>query len=507
MFKSMKPLVLIAVLCLFPMGVYHAQSVSGTLVQSSYYQSPLLQPHWQEEELPLPDSLGLHHPFQSFHILGDAILDAFRVGQPRYALFDYRYRDKDMDFGTQLNFVAGYDQRVEDGKAFGFIWKGIKLRAKVNERINANAWWWNGAFTGDKEAAKEHSLLIDGFFTEAPTQMRVDNLNADLGYRSTHFDAIVGRGRPDFGNNLTGSIILSQRVNDYGYFLTQGRFGALGFRMMHASLMADSTRSQNRLATDDFPDKYLALHEITWQITPRIKAFGGEGVVYGDRGWDINYLLPHTFWRVVEHNQWDRDNVVLWGGLEAEPHQNLDLWFTGLFDELSYGKLFSNWWGNKWAIQSGGRLALPSLATGCGIPALSAEIVVVRPWTYTHYQNQTMYSHDGRPLGYPQGANLVSGTLELEYPVREMLMLVGHTSWMRQGSEGSDWRTNYSDHFPPNIINTAETRWFAGDKSDTFQIGSLLKIKLAHNQLYVGQRSSHKDKWQHSFFGGWMFQY
>jgi len=300
--------------------------------------------------------------------------------------------------------------------------------------------------------------------------------------------------------------VLSDQVNDYGYLKAEAMFGKLRVSLLHASLNADSARAEAKLADLDLPDKYLALHEIAW-YSDLHKFYAGEAVVYGNRSLDINYLLPHTFWRVTEHNQWDRDNVLIYGGFSRSSYLGLSYWFTGLFDEFSYGKLFSNWWGNKWAVQSGAELYFPSLKLMPLPPKLAVEVVAVRPWTYTHYQNHTMYSHDKKPLGYPKGSNLVCGTLELEYPLSYNFLLVGQASFTRQGSEGNDWRMNYSDYFPPAVIDTAETAWFAGDRTDTLELGSLLKIYLAHHNLYIGHRAKKTDSWEHSVFAGWLFRY
>jgi hypothetical protein len=198
---------------------------------------------------------------------------------------------------------------------------------------------------------------------------------------------------------------------------------------------------------------------------------------------------------------------MIYAGFSKSSYLSHSYWFTGLFDELSYGKLFSNWWGNKWAVQSGAEIYFPALELISLPPKLAVEVVAVRPWTYTHYQNHTMYSHDKKALGYPKGSNLVSGTAELDYPLSMNFHLVGQASFTRQGSEGNAWRLNYSDYFPPALIDTARTPWFAGQRTDTLELGSLLKIYLAHHNLYIGHRAKKTDKWEHSVFAGWLFLY
>lgn len=477
----------------------------GAAYRSAFYESILLDPDAADFSSDIDAPPGFSHPFSSWKRLGNAIIDALSPGSPHYSLLQYGYQDSLLNFRTEMNFVAGYDHRLEEDKSYGFIWKGIRLKSRINRNFSANALWWNGMYSFDRDAAESLSPLIDGYFTHTSTQTRLDNLNADMRYQNSWLKLNLARGRPSIGSNLTGSIILSDRVNDYAYFEAEGRLGAVTFSLLHGSLVADSARVAAKLADLDLPDKYVAFHEIGWQINPAWKAFAGEGVIYGDRGLDLNYLLPHTFWRVTEHNQHDRDNVVIYTGIEGKPHRNLGFWGHIVLDEFSYAKTFSNWWGNKWGIQSGIALDMPGLSLCEKAPSLSAEIVAVRPWTYTHYMNHTMYSHDGRSLGYPSGANLAAINMELEYPLNRSFCLGAVARWMRQGDVGSDWHMNYQDYVPPSQMQTYETRWFEGKRTDSFQLGSLLKIRLAHHQLYLGQRSQFIRSWKHRAFAGWAF--
>lgn len=495
----MKQLPFLMTLALCLLGVHNLAA------QSSFYESPLLISDWQADECFLDAPQGFAHPFQSWSKLGNSIIDAFAPGSPEYALLRYGHRDEKMDFGCELNFIAGYDHRLEQEQSYGFVYKGLKLKSRLNKSISANAFWWNGVYTQDRDAAENLSPLVDGYLSKTPTKTRLDNLNADLTYQNSWLKLSLARGRPFVANNLSGSIILSDRVNDFGYFEAKGRLGAIHFSLLQGSLVADSSRSQAKMAGLDLPDKYVALHEIGWQINQNWKAAAGELVIYGDRGFDINYLLPHTFWRVAEHNQHDRDNVLIYTGIDGLAHPNLQLWFRLALDEFSYGKILGSWWGNKWAVQSGAALKIPALAVCKEAPKLSTEIVAVRPWTYTHYQNQTMYSHDRRSLGHPQGSNQVSAFLELDYPLSYTFQIHAQASWKRQGSVGNNWRINYNDVFANDYH--AETHWLEGEKTDTLELASMLNIRLAHLQFYAGQRLKKIKTWQHSLFGGLMFQY
>ena len=476
---------------------------------SSGLETSLLQVNSvQGSSEPLPARPGLWHPFRAWDDLKDSVREAFSPGQPERALLQYAQRDRPVDFLGELNFVAGYEQRYDDPGAYGFLYKGVGFNSVLNDNFRLRALWWNGAYLGDRQAA-EASPLLDSFYTLREDALRLDNLNADISYRNSWFTAALGRGKFQLGSSVSGSLILSDRVNDYGYFLAEGRVGDFQLSFLHGSLMAAREPEPARGATDVIPDKYVALHQVSYSPSECLKLFGGETIIYGNRGIDLNYLLPHTFWRVTEHNQWDRDNVLIFAGLDLQPTRNLSLYLNGVLDELTYSRLFTSWWGNKYALQTGAALALPSLSlTSQAPPRFLLEFTAVRPWTYTHYSNQTMYSHDGIGLGYAKGSNLLDLTAELDLPLREWLTFCAQYSHTWQGSEGNTWALDYSDYFQGSQVDNATCSWLEGELSRISKLqGSLRFDLLAHHSLLLAHTTQFGASPRYQWVGSWQFKF
>ncbi len=475
-------------------------------VRSELAESPLLQNFVLEDSLPLPSRQGLSHPFSSPRKLGGALLAAFKPGARQQALLQYASRDSSIDFTGELNFVLGYDFRSNKEGAWGFLYKGARFNSTIGKRFRMRALWWNGAFMGDLEEAAA-SDLIDGYHTVVPDEIRLDNLSADISYQDPHFTFSLGRGRFPITDNVSGSLVLSDAVNDYGYLLAEGRVGDFRLSLLHGSLLADSSYAAGRLADRLFPDKYVALHELSYQPGQHWRFFAGETVIYGNRAPDLNYLLPHTFWRVTEHNQWDRDNVLIYAGAGYSPNEHTRVYLNAVLDEFSYSRFFSNWWGNKWAVQGGiaSRLPLWKLREGA-MPRFVLECTAVRPWTYTHYQNHSMYSQDGRPLGYARGSNLVNATLEANLPLSKGLRADTQVSFTRQGSYGDSWQLNYQDYFPSAVMNTATATWFQGSRRDTWEFrGALRCDMLAHHSFWLGGSLQSANSAAAALRAGWQF--
>lgn len=448
----------------------------------------------------------LYLPFSSWKRFRGAFAGAFRQGKARHSIAGYQSPDSLLT--AELNVIAGYEHNFRD-EDYGFLYKGLRLKSRVGKRWQLNSLWWNGVFTGDYEAA-QGSELIDGYASYQDEVIRLDNVSGDISYNARNLCLALGRGTFPIGNSISGSIILNENVNDYAYLLAEGRAGAFTLSFLHGTLKADSlSGDQNDLeGHKSYPDKYLALHQLGYHPGDKLSIFAGETIIYGNRSMDINYLLPNMFWRGTEHNLWDRDNVLIYGGSKFRAHPRLLLYAQAALDELKYGEIFSNWWGNKYALQ-GGLSYHPPLAMPDSEPlTLGLELTAVRPFTYTHYMNHTMTSHDGRSLGYAKGSNIVDFSLALKLPYKQSFLWQSLISAGKYGSWGHSYTLNYQEIFPGDLINTATADWFQGDKTNYAAISNSLLIDIfAHHRLLLSHRSSRNGDWEHNLAAAWQFVY
>lgn len=441
---------------------------------------------------------GLSYPLRSFALFKGALGEAFLPGTPKQNFISYRHGALSAD----LNILAGFEADFVDDESYSYLYKGWRLSARVGENLRMQTHWYSGIFQGDLDAAQQDPL-IDGYYKRLQNQIQLDNLTGEIGYYHDLGTLAFGRGRFQGCNTISGSIILSDKVNDYGYFLAEGQIGAFRLSMLHASLMADSTYSiyeSPQVNVLNYPQKYIALHQLSFYPTDKTELFAGETVVYGNRSLDLNYLLPNSFWRAVEHDIGDRDNVMIYAGINQKLPHNLLFYAQFALDEFSYSKIFSSWWGNKYAIQGG--LNIPT-----DFASFTVEATAVRPFTYGHFMNHTMYSHYGRSLGYAQGSNVLDLSLEANVPWRKVLEWDTQLSWRKRGTKGNDWRENYHETFA-GIIEDGTAHWFEGEVSHEYQIKSSLNILfMAHHRFLMGLDSLKKDDWAHRVFAAWQFDF
>lgn len=464
-------------------------------VRSQLLPSPLAENETYILDDPLILGSGVHAPFESWKAFKSSLLELFLPGLPQRALLQYAYKDSSLSYRLETNLFTGWDQRWDPEGVYGLHSLGLRVNSTFNDRFRARGIYWNGKFYGDRSAAR-HSPLIDGSCSASTNNLFVDNINGELSYGGEHLSAALGRGRFQIGNSLSGSIVLSDQVNEYDYALLEQRVGQFSFSWLHASLVADT------LVAGLHPAKYTAIQQLTWQPRPFLDMFYGGTVTYGNRI-DLSYLLPTVFIRASGFSNAKVDNRNLYGGINLRPANDLTLYAAMLFDELTFKQLLSNWWGNKYAIQIGTSWNPPPLWQS-EKPRLGLEFTAVRPWTYTHYANVSMFSHDSRPLGYPKGANLLDVTAELNLPLPWNSRWDSQFSCTWQGSRGNDWRVNYRDEFPSSIVNTAQAYWLEGDLSVTPVWQNTLRIGImAHQVLLLGHRSQFGSQPSHALFCNW----
>lgn len=467
-------------------------------VRSFVSFSPLDYNDTYDVRTPLVNEQGLKHPFWNWNIFKSSLLEAFSPGERTTSLIQYAYRDSNLDYSAEANFFAGYDYRLDDPGRYGFLHKGLRVNSQVNDLVRFRATWWNGRFYGNMDAS-HGSPLIDGFNNQNQSRNLLDNINGEISYSGKHLTAALGRGKFQINNSISGSIVLSDRVNEYDYLLLEERFGSFRFSFLHGTLAADTLNLDNTL-----PAKYMALHQMSYFPHDRLELFIGETVIYGNR-LDLSYALPAYFWRIGKYSIPKQDNLLIYAGANIQAAENLTVYLNGALDELTYNKFYTDWWGNKYALQTGALMLLPSLAlVPDQDPRCALEFTAIRPWTYTHYTNVTMYTHDREPLGYNKGSNLLDLSAELNLPLPACLRWDGRISLTWQGSEGNDWRLNYHDYFPAEIVNTAEAHWLEGDVSFHCRLENALRWDImAHHSFLVGHGSDFGENSRHQFFGCW----
>ena len=196
------------------------------------------------------------------------------------------------------------------------------------------------------------------------------------------------------------SPILSGSTQTFSYANYSFKYKNIGFHFIHGSLFPMESIAIHR--NEENPQKYLAAHRIELEISENLIMSFNEMIIYGNRPFEIEYLIPVNFYWSAEHNQGDRDNVLM--ALDCSWRIKPGLrWYNTLFwDELAWERVLSKWWGNKFILQTGLHWVSK---TNPYLADLRVEATVSRPWIYTHNKMVSSYTSAGIGLGLPQGPN------------------------------------------------------------------------------------------------------
>ena len=399
-----------------------------------------------------------------------------------------------------LSLSAGAALEGDDNDVALFQHQGMELDASYGSRFSMWARWWAGHYTGDLTWANRHSPLVHGWLKHQDGGIYVDDLDGWMAANTDFGSFALGRGSFQVGNGIGGSIILSRDAGNYGWGAWELDAGPVRLSLLHGTLLADQ---ENALYEDGRMDeRYLMLHRLDVRLHRRFNLFFGETIIYGNRAPDASYLLPHAFLRIVEHKLHNRDNVGMFAGFTWNATDRLTVYGQGYLDELRKDEIFGDWWGNKYAIQTGAALEVGHLPGGA--PRVAAEFVAIRPWLYSHNTAVGAYTHDGYFLGYPLGANLLAYTAEVNLPVWPSLSLDGQLSYVRQGSVGADPTVNY-DTRPSDSAG-----WLEGVIDDTLYFTGVAAWQpLAHHFIRVGckVKAENTDDNHYDWFTTWQVRY
>ena len=404
---------------------------------------------------------------------------------PNTFLFDKAYDDYKsfMYYKTKNAYIAskyklGVSHSADKGDYQYFY--GAEIFGNISDKIFIYSDWWKVQFPNDIK--NPDTPLMDSW-TE---KNAIDNSRTVISYKNKNLSLSVGRSKYQIGSNISGSVILSDVSNDYGYFSSKFNIGKVGISFIHASVIPDSINPDYNSVgsfSKKYEDKYFVLHKIDWN-GDNLHIFIGETVVYGSRSIDVNYLLPIAFLRAIEHDLADRDNAFMFGGFDWTFKEHNTLYLNVNIDDLSKATIFTSFWGNKYAAQLGYQKRIKKLI-------LTNETTAVRPWMYTHKRLVNKFSNDKMPLGYPNGSNIIQNSTEVSYDFSKKLQVAAYYGIAKQGSEGNNFSINY---LQIHDLAGAKCKWLNGD------ISLLQNIKLSadwtflnYNRLHIALEYNKKD--------------
>jgi hypothetical protein len=189
--------------------------------------------------------------------------------------------------------------------------------------------------------------------------------------------------------------------------------------------------------SDPVPKKYMAAHYLSYKPGPTVTIGLFESVIFNREGnqFELQYLNPVIFYRTVEGAIGSPDNVLLGLNARVDIKKTISLYGQFVLDDILIGNILNgqlDWWGNKFGHQLGIKYI-----NALGINFLDAQLEwnQVRPYTYSHYDENANYSNYRHPLAHPLGANFNEWIATFKYQATARLAFQSKLFLMHTGED------------------------------------------------------------------------
>lgn len=345
----------------------------------------------------------------------------------------YRVNTKDFQLRVNpvLNLMAG-------GGSDGFIYmntRGAQVEGTIDKRLGFYTYFTDTQMRVPdyvrQRVGRDQSVPHEGYWKLFKDQQGQYDFLTARGYvtyaATRHINVQLGHDRNFIGNGYR-SLILSDYAAPYFFLKLNTRVWKLNYQNLFAELTTEISRNRRTGGFQDtvFQKKYMALHHLSYDITPELNVGLFETTMFGrrKRHFELQYLNPIIFYRAVEQAIGSNDNAILGADFKWNIKNRAQLYGQVVLDELivSQVRAGNGWWGNKQAFQLGGKyldvFGLPNLD-------LQVEYNYIRPYTYQHEDLYRAFEHYSQPLAHPIGANLWELFGQLSYQPLPRLTLVG----------------------------------------------------------------------------------
>lgn len=275
----------------------------------------------------------------------------------------------------------------------------------------------------------------------------------------------------NFIGNGYRSLFLSDWGNSNLFLKLNTRIWKLNYQNIFMELFPQFKKRGDTL----LDRKYAAMHHLSMNVTKWLNIGVFEGVIFGRKNrFDFQYLNPIIFYRHIEGTVGSPDNAVAGIDFKANIAHRAQVYGQLLLDEFILSEIKNNptSWVNKWGIQLGLKYV-----DAFGVDNLDIQLETnrVRPFTYTHNDTISNYTHYNQPLAHPLGANFQEFLAIVRFQPAPKWQVYLQGIYYMKGLDSA------GINFGGNIFKDYSTRTM----NDGFKIGSGDKATVLNANLQV----------------------
>ena len=357
----------------------------------------------------------------------------FRIAETLGAIIDFSLKGK-LNISYMLTETYGYKKRIPIGEQYAELFP-----------FNFDRIW---GFYNDKN-------LASGFFLE-----QTFNIN----YTPAEFFSIeIGNGKHFYGDGKR-SLLQSDICNNYPYLKVETEF--LNFKYSCVWSMLDDGINIRQLQDPDWGWSYFkpywerrkfnVTHYLDYRIGNHVNVAIFESVM-SSKFLSFEYFNPVIFLRPLEFSMGSNENALLGVNMKVSFSQKNCIYGQVVLDDVIVGQLINDvkhrlnssytgqygWFANKWGIQGG--LKFFDMFKVKGLDCF-VEGNIVRPYVYSHSQQELTYTHELKPLAHPLGANFVEALGGISY-FNDVIECALEMSYAIVGCDSS-----FNSHFGQNVF-------------------------------------------------------
>lgn len=298
-----------------------------------------------------------------------------------------------------------------------------------------------------------------------------------------YIDIQFGHDKNFIGNGYR-SLFLSDWGNSYLFLKLNTRIWKLNYQNVFMELMPVFNKTGGDRVLDK---KYQVMHHLSVNVTKSINVGLFEAVTFGRRNhFDFQYLNPIIFLRPVESGNGSGDKAKVGLDFKANVASRFQFYGQMLFDEFVLSKLKNdkNNYVNKYGYQVGVKYI-----DAFGIPNLDLQVESnrVRPFTYSHYDSVSNYTHYNQPMAHPLGANFQEFIGIIKYQPIKKLYVYARAIYYFQGLDSAGF--NFGSN-PFRLYNEGKPLVDPGDPTSPqrqtgFKVGGGVKATCLNALLQL----------------------
>jgi hypothetical protein len=309
-----------------------------------------------------------------------------------------------------------------------------------------------GGAAGDPQVAELIEPRIKQSFKWVEDSENIGNYEFTDGYLKYHLNPVdemdlffqVGREYKTVGYGYGSKLILSGDSPPLDFIEFGFDYGIAHFSSIHGSTVGDFSYNMAERYT-----KYWAFNRLKFSFENLFDIGIGENIIYSGRGFELGYASPLAFYKFVEVSLQDRDNANLYFDIQTSFIPNLELQATFFLDENILSNLQNlDSYKNKTAYQLG---AFWYEAFTLNNVSLKLEYTKIRPFVYSHVNEQNAYTAWGTNMGHQIGPNADELFSELAYNVNDWIRISLNYRFVRRGENIYDEAGNLTKNVGGDI--------------------------------------------------------